>query len=190
MVGALTLHPPDSRPDRYLRFLLLSLTLHAAVLFLLKPHTIEPIPSSAPPLSVTLSNRQPAVADEPPAGPLPAQKSAVATRQVERSVATAIDRAERTTPAAPPVDLEAAFAMARTHGRAPNRRRSLDAPKPPLTVESAIAHATAPDVVIETRGANGENVTITRHSRCVTPLVVPHYMQGMTIPTLCEARKG
>ncbi len=101
-----------------------------------------------------------------------------------------IDRSESTTPATPPVDLEAAFATARTYGHEPVRRRSLDAPQPPLTVESAIARATAPDVVIETRGANGEYVTKTRHSRCVTPTVVPHYMQGMTMPTLCEATKG
>ncbi|MBU1238047.1 MAG: hypothetical protein KJ634_14150 [Gammaproteobacteria bacterium] len=175
--------------------LLLSLLLHATILLLLKPYTIEPISSSAPPLLATLSSRQPTVADEPPARPLPAQESAVATRRVERPTAPVadradIDRAKSAASEAPTVDLEAAFAMARTHGRAPNRRRSLDAPKPPLTVESAIARATAPDVVIETRGANGENVTMTRHSRCVTPLLVPHYMQGMTIPTLCEARKG
>ena len=48
----------------------------------------------------------------------------------------------------------------------------------------------APDVVVETRGHAGEYVTKSRHSRCVTPLVVPYFMEGKTMLTLCEVHKG
>jgi hypothetical protein len=126
------------------------------------------------------------------------QKSAVVARQLEHSIPTArapdtaVVHAETAAPerATPMIDLDAAFATARSQARAEPPRTTLDAPKPELTVEAAVARATRTDALVETRGAAGEYVTIIGKSRCVTPLVVPHFLEGKTMLTQCETRKG
>ncbi len=64
------------------------------------------------------------------------------------------------------------------------------APKRQPTVESVIARAMAPQAVVEARGGNGEHVLRVGGKRCVTPLVAPHFMEGVTMLTQCELRKG
>lgn len=98
--------------------------------------------------------------------------------------------AARTESASPQVDLDAAKAAARAFAREPVPRNSLDIRKAPITVESAIARATRPDIVIETRGAAGERVVQDGKTRCMTPTLVPWFMEGITVPTQCEVRKG
>lgn len=188
---------PDEQSNKLVRFVLLSLALHAALVCWLKPFSAEsPNPKR---LEVTLSERQPTPPRAAPAEPPPAQKSAVAERLPERPIATnrpnsgvrvTIPTPATPTPAAPTINLEAALSTARSYAHEAQPRTTLDAPKPMLTVETAVARATEPDVVVETRGPNGEFVTKSKHSRCVTQLVVPHYMQGMTMPTLCSAGKS
>lgn len=63
-------------------------------------------------------------------------------------------------------------------------------PKPLPTVDSVIARAVAPEVEVETRGSNGEHVLRVGNKRCVTPLLAPHFMEGVAMPTQCEIRKG
>lgn len=94
-------------------------------------------------------------------------------------------------PVVPTIDLDAARASARAYAREPRpARKALSGATPPrpATVESAIARVMEPDRVVESRGPAGELVTETRDMRCVTPLVVPHYLQGMTVPTQCTPR--
>lgn len=94
------------------------------------------------------------------------------------------------TPTAPAIDMESARAAARAYATEMQPGRALDPPKPQLVVEAAIARATEPDSVIETRGPNGEHIVQTRDLRCVTPFAVPHYMTGMTVPAQCMKRKS
>jgi hypothetical protein len=193
MVAALARPGFDARSNGVVRFLLLSLALHAAVLFFVRRSDVETSAPPVPPLSVTFSPSRPVLASEPPARTEPAPKSAVAARLPTQSIASPSAPAPTTatispTPASPTINLDAAIATARAYAHEAQPRTSLDAPKPLLTVETAIARATEPDVIVESRGANGEHVTTSRHFRCVTAIVVPHYMQGMTMPTLCEKR--
>jgi hypothetical protein len=89
--------------------------------------------------------------------------------------------------AATTVDLGAVFASARAYGREPPQGST---PRMTLTVESAVARAVRPDELIETRGAAGEYVLRQGRSRCVTPLHVPHFLEGKTMLTQCEVGKG
>jgi hypothetical protein len=182
--------PPNRR---LIGFLALSLALHA--LWLAVPlRTRNAAPEGPKPFVARLLPRVDLAIE--PARTEPAPKSAVVERlsvpaTTPRSNAasvTATISPAATTPASPTINLDAAVATARAYAREAQPRTSLDAPKRELTVETVIARATAPDVMIETRGANGEHVTLTKHTRCVTPLTVPHYMQGMEIPTQCGAR--
>jgi hypothetical protein len=172
------------------RFVVLSIALHAALLYWLRPFKTES--PHQEPLEVTFSARQPAPPRVAPAEPPRAQKSVVAERLPMPATTPASSPAPVTatiSPApAPAINLDAAIATARAYAREAQPRTSLDAPKPMLTVETAVARATEPDVTVETHGAAGEHVTTSRHSRCVTAIVVPHYMQGMTMPTLCGKR--
>lgn len=93
------------------------------------------------------------------------------------------------------LDLDAAWATARAFAketRDQGRRMPAggDTPPLPLTVEAAIAKATRPDVEVESRGAGGEWVVQDRKKRCVTPTQVPHFLEGKTMLTQCELRKG
>ena len=92
--------------------------------------------------------------------------------------------------ARPAIDVDAALATARSYAREPRPHLPLEPTHRVLTVEAAIARATAPDIVVETRGHAGEYVTKSRHSRCVTPLVVPYFLEGKTMLTLCDVHKG
>lgn len=169
---------------RLLAFLALSAALH--VLWLGLP-LHRPITDDATP-SATLN-----VLLEPTA---PEQKSAVATRHLRtnnstsmmREPAAALDAPIEAPPAT--VDLGAAFATARNHARNAPPPAALDKPRLPVTVEAAIATAMQPDDLVETRGANGEYITKTRRTRCVTPIYVPHFLEGKTMLTQCEALKG
>lgn len=126
------------------------------------------------------------------------EKSVVVGRQAKRGIAAAAQpkttivgsEAADPEPAKPAIDLDAAFATARSQGRETQPRATLDAPRPQLTVEAAVARAMRPDVLVETRGAAGEYVTINGKTRCVTPLQVPHFLEGKTMLTQCETRKG
>lgn len=128
----------------------------------------------------------------------PVEKSAMVTRQAKRGIPTTrapdatIIQADTTAPepATPAINLDAALATARAQAREAQPRTALDAPKPQLTVEAAVAHAMQRQALVETRGAAGEYVTMNGNSRCVTPLVVPHFLEGKTMLTQCEARKG
>ncbi len=132
----------------------------------------------------------------------PTPKSVVAARLPERTstrpsdVSAEIDTGH-TAPASPElaapgptISIDGALATARAYAHEPVPRTSLDAPKLPLTVEAAVAKATEPDIAVESRGAAGEYVTTTRHWRCVKPLVVPNFMDGVTILAQCTRRKG
>lgn len=103
------------------------------------------------------------------------------------SDAVAASRAESPSPQ---IDLAAAKAVARAFAREPVPQNPIDKPRTPITLETAIAKATMPDADIETRGAAGEHVVHNRKTRCVTPILVPWYMEGVTMPTQCEVKKG
>jgi hypothetical protein len=169
---------------RLVGFLAISAVLHLLALSL---------PGMSPP-----SSREPTGPLAVRLLPSPPERSAVAVRQAKRGAATpaqpeaAIVRAEAAVPepATPAVNLDAAFATARRQALLPQPKNSLDAPRPLLTVEAAVARAMRPDVLVETRGAAGEYVTINGKTRCVTPLQVPHFLEGKTMLTQCETRKG
>lgn len=169
---------------RLIAFLAVSAVLHLLALSL--PRLSPPVDRDATgPLAVRL---------------LPSQleKSVVVARRAARTAAPATasspafvgQSAPAPETAAPKIDIDAAFATARSHGRETQARVAPDAPQPQLTVEAAIARATRPDALIETRGAAGEYVTISGKTRCVTPLLVPHFLEGKTMLTQCETRKG
>lgn len=172
---------------RLVVFLALSLVLHA--LWLALPLRTKTTGEAAMPVPLRVHLAPPGE-----------EKSVVATRHPPRGGAATNARTPApsaeipvdTVPSAPPaIDLDAAFAAARSAGRAAPSRPSPDTPpRMQTTIESAIARATQADEVIETRGANGEYVTRTRHSRCVTPIYVPHFLEGKTMLTQCEALKG
>lgn len=178
---------------RLIGFLAISVALHALWLAApLRPRT-EP-PDGPKPFVAHLLPRvdrtvEPARIE--PIAPPRTQKSVVAARlpmpaTTPASASAPVTATISPAPATPAIDLDAAVATARAYAREAPPRTSLDAPKRELTVEAAVARAMAPDMVVESRGVNGEHVTKSKHSRCVTPLTVPHYLQGMTIPTLCE----
>jgi hypothetical protein len=169
---------------RLIGFLALSIGLHALWLALpMRKHVV------LPPMTPLVAR----IAPSPPV-----EKSAVVVRQVERGAAlitvpdaAVVRRAAAVPePARPTIDLDAAFASARNQGRETQARAAPDAPQPQLTVEAAVARATQRQALVETRGAAGEYVTINGNSRCVTPLVVPHFLEGKTMLTQCETRKG
>jgi hypothetical protein len=169
---------------RFVTFLALSVALHA--LWLALPLRTKVTGEAALPIPLTVQ-----------LAPLHEDKSVVVTRHLPRGGTASNAPAPwpsaeppiEAAPSAPPaINLDAAFATARSLGReAPPTRGS---PPPPVTIESAIARATQADEVIETRGTNGEHVTRTRHSRCVTPIYVPHFLEGKTMLTQCEALEG
>jgi hypothetical protein len=169
---------------RLLGFMAISTALHLLCLAIpLRSRVSLPAP---PPLVARL------------APPEPPQKSAVVARHAERGMPTArvpeamIAPADTAAPepATPAIDLDAAFATARRQARETQPRAELDAPQPRLTVEAAVARATQRQVLVETHGAAGEYVTMTGNTRCLTPLVVPHFLEGKTMLTQCEALKG
>jgi hypothetical protein len=185
-------HPSD---HRLIGFLAVSVALH--LLWLTIPPPTRNLPPKSAPLVAHLAPPVTPVAPVTLAAPV-TQKSAVVARQVERGVARtstpAPDLVRAETAAAestaPAIDLDAAFATARLQAREAQPRTSLDAPKPLLTVEAAIARATRRDVLVETRGAAGEYVTTNGKTRCVTPLLVPHFLEGKTMLTQCETRRS
>jgi hypothetical protein len=185
-------HPPDRR---LIGFLAISVALHA--LWLAVPlHNRTWSPEPPPSIEARLLPRLDRTIE--PAHTEPARKSAVAVWNAPNGVRlheTPITAGAPETPGnalttPPSIDLDAAHATARAYAREAQPRTTLDAPKPLLTVETAIARATEADVAIETHGAAGEYVTQTRHSRCVTPVFVPHFLEGKTMLTQCEVRKG
>ena len=62
--------------------------------------------------------------------------------------------------------------------------------KAPLTVETAIARATQPDRVVESRDSSGNWIEKRGKIRCVSPTQAPWYMEGHAVLTLCEVGKG
>jgi hypothetical protein len=115
-----------------------------------------------------------------------AQPSApAAARGVEDAPAAASPTDPR-----PTVDVAAVLASARAIAREPRRGTTLAPTEPPLTVEAAIIKATRPDVVVESRGADGEWVTQDRKSRCVARIQRKWFEEGVPMLTLCEMKKG
>jgi len=195
LIGAAPLSR-DNSGHRLAGLILLSLLLHGLLLALPGWRLQGSAAPTAARLHVDL------VVPAPPA-PRPTQAlpvTATARPTMER-LATArpspIPRAEvslaspspAATTAAATIDLAAALATARAQARAVPGAPSQAGP-PTITVEAAIARAIRSDSLVETRGAGGERVTIQGRFRCVTPLVVPHFMEGKTVLTQCEAIKG
>jgi hypothetical protein len=182
-----------NRRSRLIAALLLSLMLHATLLFLSRSIATDRPPPQHRLLSVTLAPRQAAIAFAAPTRPdsaaLPLTKQgrtfgpSAKVHEIPASVPVP-------TPATPRIDLETAYATARAYGRKTPPRPPLETAKPPLTVESAVAAATRRAQLVETHGANGEYVTIDGNTRCVLPLQVPHFVVGTPIVAKCEARKS
>ena len=184
---------------RLLLFLLVSAALHG--LWLALPLPQPAAGSRPPPLRVQLlpSHEHTARSEAPPPIAASNERSGVAVRRLHPetplpAVPAVVPEAAVAAPTVS-IDLDAARASARAYARsaptAPTApAASTNTAHLPLTVERAIARATEPDEVIESRGANGEYITETKHMRCVTPLSVPHYQQGMMIPAQCQAKKG
>jgi hypothetical protein len=176
---------PSNR--RLIGFLAISVALHALWLAVPLP-TRTALIDTPPPLVARLMPR--ADRSLEPARTEPTQKSAVAARLPDTSPALSAPESSAATPADPAIDVDAAYSVARGYARETQPHILRDAPKPVLTVEAAVARATQPDVVIETHGAAGEYVTKTRKLRCVTPTYIPHFLEGKTMLTQCEALKG
>jgi hypothetical protein len=170
----------DAGNRRLLGFLALSIALHA--LWLAVPLRTQGTRDAAIPIPLNVRLALP-----------PVKKSAVATRlstprnalPAETTTATA---AAPTQDAAVKVDLDAAFATARSLAK--NSPAAAPVRPPQTTMAAAVAGALRNNETIETRGAGGEYVTVTGKTRCVTPLVVPHFLEGKTMLTQCETRKG
>jgi hypothetical protein len=97
-------------------------------------------------------------------------------------------------PPYPGVDLEAALGTARTIGQEQNRQQKRQpihggTAHLPLTIESAVADATKPDVIVESRGAAGEYIVEGRNFRCVTPLLAPRHLEGVSMLTQCAKKR-
>lgn len=168
---------------RFLVFLALSIALHA--LWLAVPLRTKVAGAAAVPLSVQLAPLTPAEKSAVVVRPLPPGRSATSAHQTSLGAEPPIDAAPSLPPA---IDLDAAFATARSVAK----DRPAAAPVTPsqTTMATAVAGALRNHETIETRGANGEYVTISGKTRCVTPLLVPHFLEGKTMLTLCETRKG
>ncbi|HTY02306.1 MAG TPA: hypothetical protein VMC81_01120 [Rhodocyclaceae bacterium] len=174
-------------PGRLAGFLALSALLHLAWLALpirfREATDIQVVPA---PLIAHLSTPLPAssVPDAEPARPrIAPERRPAASQTAAMPTGTETDQstpAPRTT-----IDLDAAHATARAYAREPVPHTSLDAPKVPLTVEAAIAKATAPEVVVESHGPAGEHVVKIGKTRCVTPTWVPLFMEGVKMLTQC-----
>jgi hypothetical protein len=123
---------------------------------------------------------------------LPEQPSATATSDASapaRSVQGVPATVSPTTPV-PTVDVAAAMSTARAIAKEPLPRTTLGPTRTPITLETAIAKATQPDVIVESRGANGEWVTQDRKSRCVGRIQRKWFEEGVPMLTLCEIKKG
>jgi hypothetical protein len=171
---------------RLVAFLALSLALHALwlALPLRTKATVEAMMRT--PLNIRLTTV------------VPEKKSAVATRHLPGGPTLPTTSEPAATPTEPvtaqpqppaAIDLGMAIATARQLAR-DAVPPSLDKPRIAVTVETAIAKATQADEAVETRGTNGEYVTRSRKMRCVTPIYVPHFLEGKTMLTQCEALKG
>lgn len=92
--------------------------------------------------------------------------------------------------ARPAIDIAGALASARVIARESRPPPALDRPRPPLTVEAAVAEATRPDVAVESRGADGEWIVQDRKTRCVARIQRKWFEEGVPMLPLCEFRKG
>jgi hypothetical protein len=192
---------PDPRDRRVLGFLLLSVLLH--ILWLALPlsrqaalTSVRPQPSLAVHLAQPRAPREVATEQPLPKPAESARSSRPRAQEVSRPETAAAAHPERE--AASPqehrpasINLETAFAAARSIAKdtkpAPN---TIGSPALPLTVEAAVAKAAKPDVVVESRGANGEWVTQDRKSRCVGRIQRKWFEEGVPMLTLCEVKKG
>jgi len=175
---------------RLIGFLAVSAVLHLLLLAVELPPKRSSAGATSP-LTVQLSR-----VDQSPRPPtaVTADKAGTASRLSKPPSASDTPNAVIGLPvqeqAKPAIDVDAAVAAARSYAREPRPHLPFEPTQKVLTVEASIARAMAPDVVVETRGHAGEYVTKSRHSRCVTPLVVPYFLEGKTMLTLCEVHKG
>lgn len=194
-----SLHASARRRRRLVLGMILSASLHGLVLLLIPPFGERPVLRVSAPTPL-IARLRPPPATEPPRQAIPGMP-ATAPPSAPRRPATAHSAATPTLvspvqtmavplprPAAPVLDFEAIRAAARRQA-VEDPVRSV-APVPVKTVETAIAQAMAPDRLVESHGPAGQHVTQTRNMRCVTPLAVPHYMTGMTVPSQCQSRKS
>lgn len=171
-------------------FLLVSLVLHG--LWLAMPLS-APAPAASPgrpaPLAAHLAApiHRTQTAAALPGGKPAAMRARPLLPAKLKSVAEAGQIAAPEASAVTTIDLGATFASARAYGREPPQGSP---PRMTLTLESTIARAIRQDEAIETRGAAGEYVLRQGRSRCVTPLQVPHFLEGKTMLTQCDVGKG
>jgi len=175
------------------RAVALSLLVHLGLgLWLLRlPSALMP-PN---PLQVRLAPAPTAPTLSPPSPSFPrlAREQPIPMPQPANPAAPGIEETPAATATAPgpDIDIDAALATARALGK---EARSPSTPAPaarsPATVEAAIARATQPDLVVESRGANGEWVTQDRRTRCVARIQRKWFEDGVTLLPLCELKKG
>ena len=88
------------------------------------------------------------------------------------------------------IDTRAALGAARAIALEPRSERTFGSPKMPVTVEAAVARAAQPDIVTESRGADGEWVSRDRNRRCVARIQRKWFEEGVPMLPLCEVKKG
>jgi hypothetical protein len=179
---------------RMLAFLALSLLLHGLFVFLALgnrrlPHAVAEatsldvqMPRAVHPSAIPMVHERNEVAHAGSASP-----SIFAHRQAPEAGDQPVETVGTSESRHSTVDLNAVFASARSLGREAKGSRVPGRPATPgTTVESAIAKAFGSGDIVETRGADGEWVYQTGDLRCVSPVRVPVFMQGVTLMPLCR----
>jgi hypothetical protein len=112
--------------------------------------------------------------------------SVIDHRQSTDAEDTAMDTLSSPEMQGPSINLDAAFASARSIGKEAKASSNPGRPPTPKTsIESAIAKAFVSGNIVETRGADGEWVYQNGKLRCVSPVRIGVYMQGVTLMPLC-----
>jgi hypothetical protein len=191
---------PYPRDGRVLGFLLLSLLLHGLWLALPLEKRASPGPVSPPPSLAVQLVQPPApreiMIDQPSPRPRRRTRDDTPRPQDTSSTDAATTVLSDRVPASTSqrqhtgIDLETAYAAARSIAKDTKPPSTIGSPALPLTVEAAVAKATKPDTVIESRGANGEWVTQDRKTRCVARIQRKWFEEGVPMLTLCEVKKG
>ncbi|MCK9388255.1 MAG: hypothetical protein M0Q22_07655 [Sulfuritalea sp.] len=193
----MTLHGPAIQTPPAPRALWISLAISLVihlVAVVLSPHSASRPPPQAP-LHVRLAIHATQMPSQALAAPAATPGQPPSARQNSSPVVTTDAPVSPQAAAAPPlptVDVQAAFAAARSIGKTWSAPRQLGLPPlPPMTVETVIARATRPDTLVEEHDAAGNWVQRFGRSRCVVALAhVPHFMRGMVIPAQCEVSKS
>lgn len=180
----------------------ISLAVHLLVVALL-PRSASLLPPTVrqqAPLHARLSTLAPKTPVRAPAAPIASIAATEQRPDMRRNPEHVVTvdapqpREAVVVPALPPptVDLQAALAAARSIGKTWAAPRELGTPpRSPVTVETVIARATRPDLLVEERDAAGNWMHRVGGRRCVVALNhVPHYMQGIAIAVQCDVSKS